>query len=57
MVAAELAHGITTRLEGNATFEWRGEATFDSGILSYRKLQNIGEAERWERFVQSINKE
>lgn len=49
--------GITTRLEGNATFEWRGEATFDSGILSYRKLQNSGEAERWERFVQSINKE
>lgn len=46
---------IITRLEGNATFEWLGEAEFDGERLSYSRACDTGEAEVWQRFVDSIN--
>ena len=46
---------IVTRLEGNATFEWWGEATFESGAFSYTKLRETGEQDIWQRFVAEIN--
>ena len=49
------AEGITTRLEGNATFEWWGRATFDGVSLGYEALAPTGEAELWQNFVDSIN--
>lgn len=47
--------GIVTRLEGNATFEWWGEASFDNGEFSYVKQRTTGEQQTWERFVGEIN--
>ena len=47
--------GIVTRLEGNATFEWWGEASFDNGEFSYVKQHTTGEQQTWERFVGEIN--
>lgn len=49
------ANGITTRLEGNATFEWWGDACFSVDIFKYRVIRETGEAEAWQRFVESIN--
>lgn len=49
------ANGITTRLEGNATFEWWGDACFSEDIFKYRVIRETGEAEAWQRFVESIN--
>ena len=46
---------IVTRLEGNATFEWWGEATFGDGGFSYAKQRVTGEEEQWQRFVKEIN--
>jgi diaminopimelate epimerase len=48
--------GIVTTLEGNATFEWLGEAKFDGEVLNYAVLHNSGEAELWNSFVESINR-
>jgi diaminopimelate epimerase len=31
----ELKEQIVTRLEGNATFEWCGEASFEEGVFSF----------------------
>lgn len=47
---------IVTTLEGNATFEWMGEAHFDGKTLRYDIKHNTGEAERWCEFVNSLNK-
>ena len=33
----QLADSITTRLEGNATFEWYGEASFKAGVLNFER--------------------
>ena len=33
----QLGDGITTRLEGNATFEWYGDVSFDGGKLSFAR--------------------
>lgn len=50
-------HRITTRLEGNATFEWWGEAEFGDGKpFSYTIDHPTGEAERWQEFVAQLNK-
>ena len=48
--------GIVTRLEGNATFEWWGEASFADGEFSYVKQRETDEQDVWERFVSEINK-
>ncbi len=48
--------GIVTRLEGNATFEWRGEASFENGEFSYVKTLDTGEQEVWQSFVKEINR-
>lgn len=48
---------IVTRLEGNATFEWWGEASYEDGILRYAKQRITGEEELWQRFVREINQE
>ena len=48
-------HTIVTRLEGNATFEWWGEASFVDGEFSYAKLRDTGEQTVWQRFVTEIN--
>ena len=47
---------IVTTLEGNATFEWRGEAHFDGTTLHYTITHHTGEAQRWHNFVNSIQK-
>jgi diaminopimelate epimerase len=33
----KLSDSITSRLEGNATFEWYGEASFEDGKLSFER--------------------
>ncbi len=45
---------IITTLEGNATFEWVGEAHFDGEVLRYDIVRHTGEAERWQSFVDSL---
>ena len=45
---------IVTTLEGNATFEWFGKADFDGATLHYDITHHTGEAECWQRFVESI---
>ena len=47
---------IVTTLEGNATFEWVGNARFDGSSFSYDINHHTGEAERWCEFVDSLNK-
>lgn len=47
---------IITRLEGNATFEWWGVAEFDGERLNFSRTCETGEAELWQRFVESINR-
>jgi hypothetical protein len=44
--------GITTRLEGNATFEWRGVVTIAEDEVTYTILDESGEAERWHAATQ-----
>lgn len=46
---------IITRLEGNATFEWWGSASFDGAAFSFSVERYTEEQERWLRFVESIN--
>lgn len=47
---------IITTLEGNATFEWMGEARFDGENFAYERLSTSGEAETWNKFVKSLNR-
>ena len=47
---------IITTLEGNATFEWVGEAHFDGEALRYDIVRHTGEAERWSTFVENMTK-
>ena len=47
---------ITTRLEGNATFEWWGSARFEDGELEYSIERTTDEGERWLSFVESLNR-
>ena len=47
---------IITTLEGNATFEWVGEARFDGVNFTYERLGTSGEAETWDKFVESLNR-
>ena len=47
---------IITTLEGNATFEWVGEAHFDNENFGFDILRESGEAETWTKFVESLNK-
>ena len=49
-------NAITTTLEGNATFEWVGEAHFDNHNFAYDIHRTTGEAELWTKFVESLNK-
>lgn len=47
---------ITTRLEGNATFEWWGSARFDNNTFDYSRERITDEGERWNNFVMSLNR-
>jgi diaminopimelate epimerase len=47
---------IITTLEGNATFEWVGEARFDNQNFAYDIHHATGEAETWTKFVESLNR-
>lgn len=47
---------IVTRLEGNATYEWIGEAEFTEGVLRYDITRPTDEAELWREFVASLNR-
>lgn len=47
---------IITTLEGNATFEWVGEARFDGENFTYERLNTSGEADTWNKFVESLNR-
>ena len=49
-----IGESITTRLEGNATFEWWGRASFDEGVLRYDKTKTTGEEELWQAFRRAI---
>ena len=49
-------NNIITTLEGNATFEWVGEAHFDNENFGYDILRESDEAETWTKFVESLNK-
>lgn len=46
---------IVTRLEGNATYVWRGDVSFEEGVVECRITEDFGEQERWESFVKQIN--
>lgn len=46
---------IVTTLEGNATFEWLGEAHFDGETMRYKVVEDTCEAECWNSFVESLN--
>lgn len=48
-----LLDNITTRLEGNATFDWWGELDLDS--YNFRITRPTDEDAVWQRFVDSIN--
>ena len=55
--STSIAEGsIVTTLEGNATFEWMGEARFDGVNFEYSKHHESGEAERWTEFVENLTK-
>ena len=43
-----------TRLEGNATYNWLGEATFMDNTLNYAITTHTHEEELWQQLVQSI---
>ena len=47
---------IVTRLEGNATYVWRGEACFDGSGFEYSVSEEFSEAERWDNFVKELNR-
>ena len=47
---------IVTRLEGNATFEWWGRASFDDGVLRYTNVKDEGEQRRWLEFIDDLNR-
>jgi hypothetical protein len=47
---------IFTRLEGNATFEWRGEVTITEDEVEYSVVEEYDEAERWRTFVDELNR-
>ena len=47
---------ITTTLEGNATFEWRGKARFDGTNFAFDIEAESGEAATWNNFVESLNR-
>ena len=47
---------IVTTLEGNATFEWRGEACFDGTNFAFDIEAESGEAATWNNFVESLNR-
>lgn len=49
-----LSPSLTTRLEGNATFDWWGELDVDNGY-NYRITRSTNEDAAWQRFVDSIN--
>lgn len=48
---------LITRLEGNATFEWRGYVEIAEGELSYVVEECSGESDLWQAFVDKLNKE
>lgn len=47
---------IFTRLEGNATFEWRGEVTITEDEVEYSVVEEYDEAEHWRAFVDELNR-
>ena len=47
---------LVTRLEGNATFEWRGSVTYGDEGYGYARTLDYGEAEAWQRFVDELNR-
>ena len=51
-----LGDDIVTRLEGNASFEWRGVARFEEDAFDFDVVAHSGEEEAWARFVESINR-
>jgi hypothetical protein len=44
----------TTTLEGNATYNWRGMASFTDGKLSYSITEHTEEEQRWQMVAQGI---
>lgn len=47
---------LVTRLEGNATFEWRGYVELGDDELSYVVGERSGESDLWQAFVDKLNK-
>lgn len=52
-----LGDELVTRLEGNATFEWRGYVELGDEGVTYSVEEYSGESELWQQFVAKINKE
>ena len=52
----QLGQRLVTRLEGNATFEWRGYVELGDDELSYVVEERSGESDLWQAFVDKLNK-
>ena len=52
----QLGQRLVTRLEGNATFEWRGYVEFGDDKFGYVVEERSGEGDVWQAFVDKLNK-
>lgn len=52
----QLGQRLVTRLEGNATFEWRGYVEFGDDTFVYVVEERSGEGDVWQAFVDKLNK-
>lgn len=52
----QLGQRLVTRLEGNATFEWRGYIEFGDDTFGYVVEERSGEGDVWQAFVDKLNK-
>ena len=52
----QLGQRLVTRLEGNATFEWRGYVEFGDDTFGYVVEERSGEGDVWQAFVDKLNK-
>lgn len=52
----QLGQRLVTRLEGNATFEWRGYVEFGDDTFGYVVEERSGEGDLWQAFVDKLNK-
>lgn len=56
LCTTQLGQRLVTRLEGNATFEWRGYVEFGDDTFGYVVEERSGEGDVWQAFVDKLNK-